>query len=120
MSGALDKRLARVALAYRRPVPPLPDDFDPRRLDPREQVELDDLLRLIGPDDGRGRSDFGALDDDRLDRMGDLSKKACGIPPGLPHFGMDHRDPGIGPCLCVGCAPRPRPNGSDIERSERG
>ncbi len=85
----------------RRPAPP-PSSFDPARLGPREQGELDELLALATPRPG-ARWDWSALSDEQLERTSDLVNKGHGIAASPAYYGMPHRPPGIGECRCVDC-----------------
>ena len=117
MNSSIGRRLDRLAVVYRRPLPPAEEagpPFDATRLNGAERGELDALLALIEPAGRRGRPGFGALDDDELARLDQLNRKACGARQAEPYFAMPHRDPSIGACACLGCDRGPRPNAGDF------
>ena len=103
MMTTMGKRLDRLTLVYRRPEPPSgPSAFDATRLSLAERVELDDVLRHVAPLPGKGW-DFDSLSVEQLERAVELTNKAEGLAPSAPFLYMKHRDPGIGPCLCMAC-----------------
>jgi hypothetical protein len=80
-----DRRLERLAIAYRRPDPePKPPRWDYSCLSPPEQYEFAQLLercRPPDPSDPHRRPDLSALTDDEVERGAELMERVIDRSP---------------------------------------